>query len=166
VSFSNVSWPFFQPWMLALQDGFDWKATRLFTVQPVNESSATQVEFKVLNRTSYAGRDAYLVELTDRPAPNQTAMGLAMAGAAPNADGAAVGAQTPGSSGAGAGANGAANGADAGGGASASTEAGAAGADKIDMLIDAQERVLLYTSSGPVTVRLVGAPFLNSTAAN
>ena len=63
LSFSNLSWPYFQPWMLALSDDFVWPVNATLTIQPFNITQVTSYRYWVSNHTTYLGRDAYEVHV-------------------------------------------------------------------------------------------------------
>ncbi len=63
ISFSNLSWPYFQPWMLALSDDFNWSANATLSIQPFNLTQVTAYRYWVSARTVFSGRDAFEVHV-------------------------------------------------------------------------------------------------------
>ncbi len=66
ISFSNLSWPYFQPWMLALSDNFNWSANATLTIQPFNITQLTSYNYEVSGRPMILGRDAFEVHVYSR----------------------------------------------------------------------------------------------------
>jgi hypothetical protein len=79
ISFENTSWPFFSPWMLALNDNLEFRANR--TLQ-INNAPASKIvfDFNVLESISYRGRQAYVVQIQniDNQSTNPSSVGLSM----------------------------------------------------------------------------------------
>ncbi len=63
LSFSNLSWPYFQAWMLALDDHFVWPVNATLTIMPFNITQVTSYRYWVSNHSVYMGRDAYEVRV-------------------------------------------------------------------------------------------------------
>ena len=61
MSFSNLTWPYFQPWMLALDENFTWNANLSMFIEPYNLSQTQQIKWKVTGTKKYLGRDSYEV---------------------------------------------------------------------------------------------------------
>lgn len=74
ISFSNLSWPYFQPWMLALSDDFNWSANATLSIQPFNITQVTSYNYRVSGRTAYGGRDAFEVHVYGRALPSASSM--------------------------------------------------------------------------------------------
>ena len=64
ISFANGTMPYFQGWMLALNDSFDWHANMTFVVQPFNITKVQKLRWKVIGSTNYLGREAYDVRIS------------------------------------------------------------------------------------------------------
>lgn len=79
-SFANLTWPYFQPWMLALHEDFDWGAELSFNVQPGDAVARGRVRYRVLNTTEYQGRPAFVVGVETRG--DGSAAGLVQEGTA------------------------------------------------------------------------------------
>jgi hypothetical protein len=73
VSFSNLSWPYFQPWMLALRENWSWSINTSLRIQPYNLSYPHAFNYRVLERTNLSGREAFLVEVTSPASPSNSA---------------------------------------------------------------------------------------------
>ncbi len=80
LSFSNASWPYFQPWMLAVDENFSWPAERIFSVQPVNQTGITRLLYRTVGTANVSGRKAYVVELTAMPEPGGPPWAAVMTG--------------------------------------------------------------------------------------
>lgn len=65
LSFTNATWPYFAPWMLALTPNFSWSANISLRAMPVNLTSTQTLEWRVLNTTTYGGRPVYEVEVKE-----------------------------------------------------------------------------------------------------
>ena len=63
MSFSNLTWPYFQPWMLALDRNFTWKANLSLVVEPFNSSQTQEITWRTVGERNYSGRDAYEVRV-------------------------------------------------------------------------------------------------------
>lgn len=126
LSFSNTSWPYFSPWMLALSGHFSWSANLTLEAYPFNVSSSAPIQIRVTNRTIWQGRRAFEVEMRGGAlSPLSTS-------------------ENPASP----------------------PETLLSPPEPLRLLVDEQYRVLLYSQSGPLTIRLVRAPFaLNATDA-
>lgn len=61
LEFSNASWPYFAPWMLALNDNFQLNANRTLTVMPANYTVIYPFSINVTGSAKIFGRDAYVV---------------------------------------------------------------------------------------------------------
>ncbi|VVB57531.1 Uncharacterised protein [uncultured archaeon] len=79
LSFSSLSWPYFQPWMLALREDWRWSARTRMRVQPFNLTYAQDIALRTLNRSSFAGRDAFWVEVSYPPSAEPWSAGNASA---------------------------------------------------------------------------------------
>lgn len=89
VSFSNLSWPYFQPWMLAVKENWSWSINTTMHIEPYNLSYAYPITYRVIGRSNATGRDAYLVEVS---APSS---GSASSSLADPALGLGIGAEGP-----------------------------------------------------------------------
>jgi hypothetical protein len=65
LSFSNMSMPYFQPWMLALKEGFVWHANASLVIAPTETGMKTMLEYRMLNLSEYSGRKAFLVRIKE-----------------------------------------------------------------------------------------------------
>jgi len=76
VSFSNLSWPYFQPWMLALQDNWTWSINTALRIQPYDLSYPQKMSYRVLGRSAVFGREAFVVEISPEGGYGQDGSGL------------------------------------------------------------------------------------------
>ncbi len=63
MSFSNLTWPYFQPWMLALDGNFTWEANLSLEVEPYNASQTQEIRWRTLGTGNYSGREGYEVQV-------------------------------------------------------------------------------------------------------
>jgi hypothetical protein len=61
LSFSNISWPYFQPWMLALEDNWSWSANATFVFEPFGQKYPNYIHLKVVGRKNISSREAFVV---------------------------------------------------------------------------------------------------------
>lgn len=65
ISFENTSWPFFSPWMLVLEEEQEFEVNRTLSINDA-QTSKIVFSFKVLNSTTYRGRDAFVVHIKNK----------------------------------------------------------------------------------------------------
>ncbi len=64
LSFSSITWPYFQPWMLAVRENWSWSARTVMHIQPFNINYTQDIVYRTLNLSTYGGREAYWVEIS------------------------------------------------------------------------------------------------------
>jgi len=80
VSYEGVAWPFFAPWMLAVNDGWNWSVNSTFIAGPYRTFSKTYLRFVENGTKDYLGRQGWQVEMyaSDHPQGNFTKIGRSL----------------------------------------------------------------------------------------
>jgi len=63
LGFSNSSWPFYAPWMLALHENFTFSANQTLTIFPGNHTARAPIKISVKGEKAIFGRGVYEVEI-------------------------------------------------------------------------------------------------------
>lgn len=63
-SYANISWPYFAPWMLAVKDGWEWRANSTVAVDSLGAGGTQGMLWKQIGSEKYLGRDGWLVSLS------------------------------------------------------------------------------------------------------
>jgi len=63
-SYANISWPYFAPWMLAVNDGWQWRANSTVVVDSLGAGGTQGMLWKTIGSEKYLGRDGWLVSLS------------------------------------------------------------------------------------------------------
>jgi hypothetical protein len=71
VSYENISWPYFAPWMLAVDDNWSWSAEASFSAGPFDSLSTQVYRYSSLGHENYLGRDAFSVALSSQNQPGE-----------------------------------------------------------------------------------------------
>lgn len=64
LSYGNISWPFFAPWMLAVDENWSWSASSTLIAGQFETFSTTHMRFAQIGKENYLGREGYLVSIS------------------------------------------------------------------------------------------------------